>query len=371
MGQEVNQSTLLEDGKGIPVGVDFHPSWWYKNYGISFGEEYYLNPDARVSARQKMARFLYQRFGDLGLGDPDPHPSPFIEFGIVTIPALFGCPIKFFDDNYPWVQELQLSEKEICNLKIPDIEHTYPMTEIIRQMDYLENKYGRLEGDLNCQGVQNLAMKMRGEQLFLDYFDNPSLAYKLLHLMTQTMIQVASYVKKRTGSLAKTVTTRAEANLFVTSNCSVTMISNQLYEKYLLPYDNMLSQALQPFGIHHCGVMDDYLEGYAKVENLSFLEAGWGSSISKIRKYFPNIQLNTRISPVRLLTLSEEEIRQDVLELIRGGAPLDRFSISSVGVEYGTPDENIRTMFQTAWEGGILRRPVSHGRKHRYSLPIP
>ena len=55
--------------KHIPLGVGFYPDWWFANYGISFGREYYYSPEYRVDAQAKMQKALYERFGDVGLGN--------------------------------------------------------------------------------------------------------------------------------------------------------------------------------------------------------------------------------------------------------------------------------------------------------------
>ena len=60
----------MADKKHIPLGVGFYPDWFYKHYGISFGKEYYYDPEVRVKARMEIARRLHERFGDVGLGDP-------------------------------------------------------------------------------------------------------------------------------------------------------------------------------------------------------------------------------------------------------------------------------------------------------------
>ena len=68
----------MTEKEHIPLGVGFYPDWFYKQYGISFGREYYFDPDARVEARMEIDSRLYEKFGDVGLGDPDPKPETII-----------------------------------------------------------------------------------------------------------------------------------------------------------------------------------------------------------------------------------------------------------------------------------------------------
>ena len=40
---------------------------------------------------------------------------------------------------------------------------------------------------MNWEGVQNVALNLRGPQLFTDYYDNPALARRLLDISAQLL----------------------------------------------------------------------------------------------------------------------------------------------------------------------------------------
>ncbi len=40
----------MEKKEHIPLGVGFYPDWFYQNYGISFDEKYYFEPETRFQA---------------------------------------------------------------------------------------------------------------------------------------------------------------------------------------------------------------------------------------------------------------------------------------------------------------------------------
>ena len=339
----------------IPAKVGFYPNWWYKNYGISLNGKYYLDPDHRIAVLREQQKILHDRYGDMGMGNPDPPVDPFVDYAMVLLPEVFGCEITFFDDAIPWANPANLSDDKIMALQVPDLTTSYPMTEIIRQMDYLERKYGRVTGNINTTGVLNLALKIRGDQLYLDFYENPELVYRLFDICTETIIQLAVYVKKRTGTLASSVTPMAAPETYVLPNCTVVHISNELYEKYVLPCDRRLAKTLQPFGIHHCGKADQVMAGYAKIPDLSFLEVGPKTDLTRLRQLVPHAHINARIDPVRMLQCSAQEIAQDVKDIIDSAVTLDRLSIDAVGCDYGTPDENVRAMLTTAWEYGSAK----------------
>ncbi len=62
----------------IRLQAGFYPDWWHKEYGISFDRKYYFDPETRIEARMAMDKALYERFGDVGMGDPNPKPKPMI-----------------------------------------------------------------------------------------------------------------------------------------------------------------------------------------------------------------------------------------------------------------------------------------------------
>lgn len=342
----------------IPVDFEFHESWWHKNFGINFNKWYYFDADYRVKIDRKMRKFLYEKYGYLGLGEKDPEPQPIIDFGCVTMSALFGCEVIFSKGSSPMVKDLNLSDKKIQSLQVPDIKNSYPLRDIIKQMDYLESKFGYVTGDLDWDGALNLALHIRGQQLFEDFFYNPSIVHRTLNVVTQAMIEVVKYIGSRTGTTSTCVTPIiADINpkLNVTSNCTVTMISLEQYDRFVFKYDRFLSEQLQPFGVHHCGEdMERFLPIYTRLKS-HFFEIGWGSDLKKCREVLgPNIYINARLSPVRLKNCSKKEIIEDTKKLIKPGDPLKTFSISSMGVECGTPDENIEAAVEAVEKYGRI-----------------
>jgi methanogenic corrinoid protein MtbC1/uroporphyrinogen-III decarboxylase len=353
----------------IPLGVGFYPDWWNKHYGISYDRNYYFDPETRMAARLEMDRRLYERFGDVGLGDPDPQPKPFITFGMVMLPAVFGCEIVFEKDALPWALPLNLSDGQIMKLEVPDITNVYPLTEVVKQIEFLQGKYGRVVGDINTTGVQNLALKLRGEQLYFDYFEKPDLCHHLLTVCTQAIIQLFQFIYKLTGTGAMDVTPMCDPRLYILPNCTVEQISLATYEKFNLPYDNQVAKACHPLGIHHCGSVNQVLEGYAQVRHLKFLEMGFGSDVRRARAVLgPKVAINARINPVLMKNGTPEEVSKEVRRLIDQGDPLENFSIDTVGLTFGTPDENVKAARRTAAEyGKIIKRKALKKKKDSVS----
>lgn len=351
--------------KILPIELIFHPSWWNANLGISFEREFFFDPSCRVESERKMDQYLYERFGDIGLGrknaDQRPVVGPVHLAAGFVISALLGCEVRFHKNSSPDVMQRNMSDKEVMNLNVPDFRMTYPTNELIRLMDILEGQYGFIEGDFNWSGIQNIALDLRGQQLFIDYFENPQIVKHLFDIISKTLVEFVKYVKGRTGTSSLSVNPfvkhfKPSVNLH--SNCSVTMISAETYDKFLLEYERYLSQNLQPYGIHHCGNnMHKFAESYCKVGGVCFYDVGWGSNIKECREKLPNAFLNIRLSPVKILNCSTSEVEKDIANLVNDNGGLNNMGLCCINMDFGTPNENIRRIYQVA---GYLKNQFKH-----------
>ena len=130
----------------LPVELVFNPNWWYQTVGVSFAESFYLDAETRIQNDVTMRRVLYERYGELGLGEADPQPRPIIGSehvaGGFVIPALLGAEIAFAADAAPQPKPVDLSIGEIEALEKPDFLEAWPMRHLIADMDTLEAKHG-------------------------------------------------------------------------------------------------------------------------------------------------------------------------------------------------------------------------------------
>jgi hypothetical protein len=346
----------LRPAKLLPVDIIFHPDWWHTHYGLDFREPFHFDPQVRVESERLMRQALHDRFGDLGLGEANAQPRPVVgpvhlAIGFV-VQTMLGCEVRFAADAAPWVLGAELDEDQIWALEVPDLESTSPMRETIAMMDALEAEFGYLEGDIPWDGLQNVALDLRGQQLFLDYFDSPELVRHLFGVIASTIVLVADYVRRRTGSSSislNRIVASIDPQLNLHSNCSVQMISRATYEKHLLPFECWLAKRLQPYGIHHCGdSLQRVVHAYAQVPGLAYVDVGWGSDVAACRRVLPDAILSLRLNPARLRAQIPSEVRVDVERLLDAAGPLDRTALCCVAMDAATPDENIRAIFEVA-----------------------
>lgn len=334
---------------GVPVDITFHPNWWHKNAGVNFNKDFFYDIDYRLEADIQMRKTLYEKFGEFGLGEKNPEPRPIIGTDLIASGFLhseiLGCQVRYSDENPPEVLCSNLDDEAADRLCQPDLDKNETWRKVQCQIDELVKRFGYAESHINLMGVQNIALDIRGAELYIDYYNNPGLAHRLLELCTKVSIDIGKRLKKISRIVSAGVTSIVKQTVpeaYITSNCSVEMVSLDIYNEFLLKYDNMLSEEFKPFGIHHCGrTMEHVVQGYKRIKDLAFAEAGAFSDIGLVRKHLPHVYLNARYSPVKLIDASLSELEKDIAKIRSDAGPDRLLSISCVGIDAQVTDEKI------------------------------
>lgn len=330
--------------------ITFHPSWWYKNADIHFTQDFFDEPEYRMECDVKMRKALYEHFGEYGIGEKNPEKRPLIGSDLLAAGYLYseimGCEIKYQENNSPQVVCMELDEDTIDEVEDVDLDTNKVWAKTQKQIDYLVDKYGHVETHINLMGIQNIAMDLMGQELMVSYYTAPDEVKDLLTKITDLSIDIGKRFKALSPVVSAGVTAITKQTVpecYLTSNCSVEMISNELYEKFLLEHDKRLAEIFKNFGIHHCGQsMEHVVDGYSKIPELTFAEVGAGSDMKAVRAALPNVYLNARYSPARLMNASENEVFTEVEKLIKDGDNAKHeISISCVGIDSNVSDENI------------------------------
>jgi hypothetical protein len=340
----------------LPVDVVFHPNWWHKHYGLSFDWDFFYDPKRRVWQEQRMRQLLYDRFGDLGLGQKDaprrPIVGPILMGSGYIVQEILGCEVNYQADGNPWVLPRNLSEAEILALAAPEnIEDTPSMKNLLGLMASLEAEFGYLQGDVPLHSIVNVAIDLRGQEYFIDLLQNPELVAHLHRVIVQTIYKVGRRVKARTGHVAISINRTIasfDPGIFTIPNCSLQMISPQMYEAQLLEYDEWLGRQLPPLGFHHCGTNAHLFAPLYARAGAVYLDVGYGSDIAACRAALPDAWLSLRMNPVTMLTAAAAEAEAEVEMLLQAhGQPWDKVAVCCINMDYGTSDEAVRAMFQT------------------------
>jgi len=345
----------------LPVEIVLHPSWWHAHAGIDFDEDFFYHPAKRVESERRMEAVLYDRFGAYGLGADRDRDLPII--GAVhnaagyLVSEMFGCEIRYHADAPPDVLPANREWLEV-DPEIPFGSPAFKRFERLR--DELKRRYGYVIGDIGWAGVLNLALDLRGQELFLDMADAPEHVASEFRNLAAGIERFVAGVESETGSSSVSVNRTVRhlrRPVYLHSECSNTMISAADYERFLLPLDAAWSERHRPFGIHHCGRDPHRLApSYAKVPHLDFLDVGWGGDVAKIREHLPHTFLNIRLDPVGITRRTPEEIRETIVRLVGESANPWLTGVCCINMDNTVTDAQVAAIFETVAE---LRRELA------------
>jgi hypothetical protein len=351
------RNPLLENGI-LPVEVVFHPSWWHRHAGISFDEDFFYDPRRRIEDERKMERVLYERFGDLGLGedrDKDlPVLGPVHNAAGYLLSEMIGCRLEYKEDAPPQVipagrQDLDLDVDAVFGG--PAFGRFKTLVEILKARGM------PVCGDVNWGGILNLALDFRGQEIFLDMLDCPEEVRLFFGHLAEVIERFTSYVEGETGTTSISVNRTVRhirPPVFLHSECALTMISEEHYESFIRPFDGAWSRRRRPFGIHYCGPDPHrFAEAFAALPDLDFLDVGWGGDLRLLRERLPRTFLNIRLSPVEIAGQTVEEIRHAVESRVAASADPRLTGVCCVNMDDRVTDEKVRAIFETVF---ALRR---------------
>ena len=331
--------------------VVFAPDWWHENGGIDFDADFFFEPERRVRDEMHMEDVLYERFGYLGLGADSGKALPLV--GPVHLAAGFllqemlGCRVEYFAAAPPAVH---CSEDDSLHVDVEAAFASPTFKRFVKLCDRLEYKFGYLAGDVNYSGILNLALDIRGQNIFIDMTDRPDAVKCFFSEIAEVIERFADYVKKRTDSSGIAVNRTVRffpGGIFLHSECSNTMIGNDQYNNFLNEFDRRWSQKYPGFGIHYCGRDPErYAVEFAALPHLDFLDVGNGGDIAALRKSLPNTFLNLRLDPVGIIHQSPEEIHRNILaRTIAAGNP-ELCGICCINMDKNVQDQQIAAIFR-------------------------
>ncbi|MCL2163550.1 MAG: hypothetical protein FWH55_03975 [Oscillospiraceae bacterium] len=348
LGAPLNWEPVTGNEPKLRVMVSFTVNWFHKRLGVSFGEYYHSDPQYRFETLLRMKRYIYELFP--GIAYFKEHDSEGFDgecatisglYGTCLIAMLYGLKPVFFDNNWPAISpDSKLSLDEIKRIKPLDLENNPVVEQLFRQMEVIHENWGVIDGYLNYQGVLNNAFKIRGSDIFLDMIDDPGLVRHIFGHITDTMIRLGSMVQQKQRESGFNV------DNMCASNCVVNMISGEAYAEHVLPWDVLLSQAFGAFGMHSCNwVIDPYINAFAKIENIGYIDFGFDSDLERVGKTFKGARKHVFYTPSFMETKTVQEQRDDIRRICK---TLGMCELSVADIEYSMPDDTVRRFVKLA-----------------------
>jgi len=336
----------------LPVDVVLAPAWWFHNEGLTFEEDFFYDAVRRVEVERRMEKALYKRWGKFGLGEYRDKDMPVV--GAVHLAAgyllseMLGCKVEYKQDAPP---QVLCAKMDNLDISADAAFESAAYKKFERLVESLKAKYGYLTGDVNWGGILNIALDLRGEDLFMDMFDKADEVQAFLGEIAKVIERFTQGLQKETGSTSISVNRNVghlEPAVFLHSECSHTMISVEDYRKFLLTFDEQWGEKYRPFGIHFCGKDPErYGDVLAELGLVDFLDVGWGGDVAKLRRSLPETFLNIRLSPVEITEQSTSEIEAIIRRLVGESADPQLTGVCCINIDEKVTDDKITCIFET------------------------
>ncbi|MDP3002939.1 MAG: uroporphyrinogen decarboxylase family protein [Bacteroidales bacterium] len=315
--------------------IGFTPKWYRSVLGIDFGEQWHTDPNYRRQTRIEMYIELNKRFSETPIGYVGENTIDLLTgtYGASAIAAIYGIPIRYNEEQWPTSEHQYLSKDELENLTPPDLDQNAFFLSFMEQVAWIGEHEGKIAGYMNWQGVLNNAQRLRGQDIFMDMYMVPERTKHLLDCVCTTMIEAAERLQQEQKRYDDTL------SFFTVSNCLVNMVNPGLYEEFLLPFDQKIAAAFEVIGIHNCAwSATPYLEHYAKVPGVAYIDMGIDSDLEKARTLFPEPRRAIMYTPMDVANKTISQIWTDLEQIAQNYGPCD---IVAADIEAGTPDSRV------------------------------
>jgi len=330
------RAPLRGDEPFMRAEAGFNPSWFHRHCGINFSRRWHEDVHYRLECFEPMRTEILRRFGGRNIGGVnDAGPPDLITglYGSAVVPAMFGQSIRYFEDKWPAPHGRPLTDEQADSLRPVDLNNNAFFRGILEQIDTIEKLTGKADGFLNWQGVLNTAFRLRGEAIFTDLVYCPERAEHVFSCVAATMIDGIKRLHRRQKSAG------SDYKFATISNCVVNMISPLHYRRFLLPFDLEIRSQFEDFGIHNCAwVVDPYMDAYATVTDLGYIDMGITSDLARARRLFGGARRTVLYTSMDLANKSRQQIRADFERIASDLAPCD---VGLPDIEMDVPDERV------------------------------
>jgi len=296
-----------------PINLYFVWEWWEEHFQRAEGRPEHIDLDwldATYLARQ---RFLYERFGEFGLGQADPvldaaFVARVMPFHTALLPVAMGMRVRVKQvGGYMWEP---LPVESLQKLRPVDLAASPLGDLLLREKDQALTRYGTVTQAVDVGSPANNAFMLRGAEFYADLIADRDLAQRYLDPITETICLAYRFLTEHFGPMEG----------FPLGNCNVVMMSPAVYIDMIRDYDiRCISYAAelneQPplTDVHHCDVRTEpFAEAYAGLPGIRSLQGSYHSNIARIRSVLPGVSFSAMLSPVDLMNLPAAVIDQEI-----------------------------------------------------------
>ena len=187
----------------FPVSFGFEPAWFSSRCGVDFSEKWHNDPYYRYESCVKMNNEMKKSFPSLKrFENYDDFATISGVYGTCLIASFFGFPLLYRKNGWPVLDPSKplLTKEEIIKLEVNKILSSPSVENLMNQMDIMHKKWGKITGFENFQGILNNAFHLRGQDIFMDIFEDPDFVHHFFDILCQVMIGISKMVQEKQRS---------------------------------------------------------------------------------------------------------------------------------------------------------------------------
>lgn len=323
-----------------PIAVVLSQHWYHHRYGIDFSEETWLEPLKRVEMYADMAKAAYKAYG---WGSSNPPPFCSIDaYGHRITSVMFGCKPVYHRDQAPAVAPLPATAESLLALEPLEVELNPVVEKAKSDKCIYEAKYGKgcVSGGFVNASPLNGCVSTWGEAFIAAAYEAPEAAQHAMRIFGKMSGDMYTYLSHEIDPDHFPLPRIHESDGL--GNCPALMFSPELYHRVFVPIDLETRREVKYFGIHHCGVIDRYLDVYGELSPTSF-DIGGNSDYKLLRRKYPEITVSLMINGPIAESMKAEDVDTFIYDMVRDAGPVDKISFIYVtDVAAGVNDEVIR-----------------------------
>jgi hypothetical protein len=283
------------------LNVSVMNSWWEKQLGVSPS----LSSDEKFAlVEQAFPGLITYRPEEAAPAAPDPNHG-------YTMYKALGAKVE--PNSIGGYEVVPVSVGEAMAMTVPDYDVSGPVQALRESIRETRARFGRAANS-SFSGLFTMALRLRGQEIFYDFFERPEMVRHLVSVTTDTLERHLMFLKSECGDIP----------YFVLGSCSNCMISPDIYEEFFREGEARISRLStyikgreRAMGIHHCGTkVDSYLGTYSRIPELEMLEANYQSDIDAAARAMPGLKFKPMIDPIEFDSFDVETIESILFRLL-------------------------------------------------------
>ena len=228
-------------------------------------EEMLADPEVMLRAQLDQLRPHFEMKDDVV-------PVVRVNFGTAQPASAYGCSIYVPENSLPAASDHVLSRiEDAYDLPVPDVNaglyaKLHEWTD--QWLDALPHGIAIQHPDI--QSTFNTAHLVRGNDIFLDFYDNPDALEALLGNITDFMIKITLYLKSKISDDTEYFYDwlgmwKGTARI---SNCTMQLLAPEFYVDFVKKHDERFMAAIGGGRLHYCGDSRDMAKLFFGLENV-------------------------------------------------------------------------------------------------------